>query len=351
MAARAAPLRAAGERIAMSRVGTAAPGLIALALGGCASITQPTASIVMLEARGCETPIWCDIANKKETLHVAVPGQVTIRKSDDPLKITCRTGEGRPLWTGTLHGIDTGRIWGNALLPGGAIGAIIDANTDAHWEYPEHLNIPACEGGSPRLPAAATDAARSPDPVAGGAGGAEAGAGGAARGTYTFPAGHAYAGARYTGELHAGLPHGRGTAAFPAGHADEGFRHEGEFRGGEPHGRGTVVYAHGDRYAGEFSAGVLHGRGAYTYANGDRFEGEYRAGRRHGLGTYTYVSGDRYEGEYHAGRRHGRGTYTYFNGDRYVGEFRDDKPHGWGTYIHADGASYEGKWRDGSRIE
>ena len=342
MGARAAPLRVAGGRIAMSRVRTAAPGFIALALGGCASITQPTASIVMLEARGCETPIWCDIANKKETLHVAVPGQVTIRKSDDPLKITCRTGEGRPLWTGTLHGIDTGRIWGNALLPGGAIGAIIDANTDAHWEYPEHLNIPACEGGSARLPGA--EAARSPDPVAGDTGGAT-------RGMYTFPVGHAYAGARYTGELYAGLPHGRGTVAFPAGHEHEGFRHEGEFRGGEPHGRGTVVYVHGDRYAGEFRAGGLHGRGTYTYANGDRFEGEYRAGRRHGWGTYTYVGGARYEGEYRVGRRHGRGTYTYFNGDRYVGEFRDDKPHGRGTYIYADGTSYEGEWRDGSRID
>lgn len=282
----------------------------------------------MLEAQGCETPIWCDIANKKESLHVAVPGQVTIRKSDDPLKITCRTGEGRPLWTGTLHGIDTGLIWGNTLLPGGAIGAIIDANTDAHWEYPDHLNIPACGGEGAGIPGAAAGAARSTEAVAEDTGGAEAGDGGSTRGTYTFPAGHGYAGARYTGELYAGLPHGRGTAAFPARHEYEGLRHEGEFQGGEPHGRGTVVYPNGDRYEGEFLAGVLHGRGTYTYANGDRYEGEYRAGRRHG-----------------------RGTYTNFNGDRYVGEFRDDKPHGRGTYVSAGGASHEGEWRDGSRID
>lgn len=282
----------------------------------------------MLEAQGCETPIWCDIANKKESLHVAVPGQVTIRKSDDPLKITCRTGEGRPLWTGTLHGIDTGLIWGNTLLPGGAIGAIIDANTDAHWEYPNHLNIPACGGESTRIPGAVAGAARSTEAVAEDVGGAETGDGGSTRGTYTFRAGHGYAGARYTGELSAGLPHGRGTATFPAGHEHEGFRHEGGFQGGLPHGRGTVVYAHGDRYEGEFLAGRLHGRGTYTYANGDRYEGEYRAGRRHG-----------------------RGTYTYFNGDRYVGEFRDDKPHGRGTYISSGGTSQEGEWRDGSRID
>ena len=305
----------------------------------------------MLEAQGCETPIWCDIANKKESLHVAVPGQVTIRKSDDPLKITCRTGEGRPLWTGTLHGIDTGLIWGNTLLPGGAIGAIIDANTDAHWEYPNHLNIPACGGESTRIPGAVAGAARSTEAVAEDVGGAETGDGGSTRGTYTFRAGHGYAGARYTGELSAGLPHGRGTATFPAGHEHEGFRHEGGFQGGLPHGRGTVVYAHGDRYEGEFLAGRLHGRGTYTYANGDRYEGEYRAGRRHGRGTYTYVGGSRYEGEYRAGRRHGRGTYTYFNGDRYVGEFRDDKPHGRGTYISSGGTSQEGEWRDGSRID
>ena len=317
----------------MNRAKATASGLITLVLGGCASITQPTASIVMLEAQGCEDTIWCDVANKKESLRVAVPGQVTIRKSDDPLSISCRTGEGQPLWTGTLRGTDTGLIWGNVLLPGGTIGAIIDANTDAHWEYPDHLNIPACEGGLAQLPEAA------------------AGAGGSTRGTYTFSTGHDYAGARYEGELYAGLPHGRGTATFPAGHGHEGFRHEGEFRGGEPHGRGTVIYPHGDRYEGEFRAGRRHGRGTYTYANGDRYKGEYLAGRRHGWGTYTYVSGDRYEGEYRAGKRHGRGTYAYFNGDRFVGEFRDDKQHGRGTYTYADGASYEREWRDGSRID
>ena len=62
-------------------------------------------------------------------------------KSDDPLQIVCKDEEGNHYHTAEVAGHRTDRAWGNLLLGGGA-GAIIDAHTDAHWEYPGMVEVP-----------------------------------------------------------------------------------------------------------------------------------------------------------------------------------------------------------------
>ena len=88
-------------------------------------------------------------------------GDVVIEKSDDPLRAAGTDAGGNLYHTdeaadarGTRVGErDTsatwrpgisargGRAWGNVLL-GGVVGGIIDADTDAHREYPGTIDVP-----------------------------------------------------------------------------------------------------------------------------------------------------------------------------------------------------------------
>ena len=114
-----------------------------LALGaGCASISKPkVASVTVKVPKACSGQVNCTITNKKEQREVVPPGQIVIKKSDDPLRVACTDESGKLYHSNEVAGTRTGRAWGNLVL-GGGVGAIIDANTDAHWEYPETIEVP-----------------------------------------------------------------------------------------------------------------------------------------------------------------------------------------------------------------
>ena len=42
-----------------------------------------------------------------------------------------------------MGGDRVGVVEGNVIL-GGGVGAIVDANTDAHWDYPAAITIQMC---------------------------------------------------------------------------------------------------------------------------------------------------------------------------------------------------------------
>ena len=121
---------------------TIATGIIAAALlAGCASMTRELDQPIGLAAPGCSKPVMCTFTNKKGTWTAQAPGMISIRRSDDPLRVACESA-GR-LWQDEIEGQRGGRAWGNLIL-GGGIGAIVDANTDAHWDYPASITIPMC---------------------------------------------------------------------------------------------------------------------------------------------------------------------------------------------------------------
>ena len=110
-------------------------------VAGCATVTRELDQPIGLTAPGCTNPPTCTFTNKKGTWTAQAPGTVAVRRSDDPLRVSCEA-EGR-LWQEEIAGQRGGRAWGNAIL-GGGIGAIVDANTDAHWDYPATITIPIC---------------------------------------------------------------------------------------------------------------------------------------------------------------------------------------------------------------
>ena len=77
----------------------------------------------------------CELRNKRETyLAVLIPSTHSVRRSDDALVFSCETSDGRKAVGRISSDIDIS-IGGNVFF-GGGIGAIIDANTDKHREYP-----------------------------------------------------------------------------------------------------------------------------------------------------------------------------------------------------------------------
>ena len=120
--------------------------LVALATAvfasGCASISKPKVAAVSVKVPlACSGKVECTLANKKESRVVVPTGDVTIKKSDDPLRVSCADSRGNIYHTAEVAGHRTGRAWGNIIL-GGGVGGVIDAHTDAHWEYPGTVDVP-----------------------------------------------------------------------------------------------------------------------------------------------------------------------------------------------------------------
>ena len=118
-------------------IAVVATGLIV----GCASLTREHTQTIGLMAPGCKEPVRCSLSNKKGTWTADAPGMASVRRSDDPLRVACESGERH--WQGEIAGQRGGRAWGNVIL-GGGIGGIVDANTDAHWDYPSSISVPIC---------------------------------------------------------------------------------------------------------------------------------------------------------------------------------------------------------------
>ena len=109
---------------------------------GCASISKPKVAVVTVKApQACAGQIECTVTNKKERREVTPTSDVIIKKSDDPLRVACTDASGNLYHSAEVAGARSGREWGNLLL-GGVVGGVIDANTDAHWEYPGTIDVP-----------------------------------------------------------------------------------------------------------------------------------------------------------------------------------------------------------------
>ena len=115
----------------------------ALVVIGCATMTRSLDQRIDLAAPGCPEPVACAFVNKKGAWASEAPGMVSVRRSDDPLRVSCEAG-GRQ-WREEIAGQRVGWAWANAIL-GGAIGTMVDATTDAHWDYPKAITVPICTG-------------------------------------------------------------------------------------------------------------------------------------------------------------------------------------------------------------
>lgn len=109
---------------------------------GCASITGTTGQSISVETRDEASVIAganCEMTNSKGKWFLSTPGSVQIRRSNDDLIVTCQK-DGYPPGTASIVSETKGSMFGNILL-GGGIGALVDHNSGAAYEYPTLVQI------------------------------------------------------------------------------------------------------------------------------------------------------------------------------------------------------------------
>lgn len=114
-----------------------------LSLVGCASITGTTnqnVSVQTKDSTGTELHgAACELANKKGKWFITTPGTVGISRSNDDIQVSC-TKDGYLEGKQGVVSDTKGMMFGNIIF-GGGIGAIIDHNSGAAYEYPSVIQI------------------------------------------------------------------------------------------------------------------------------------------------------------------------------------------------------------------
>lgn len=147
------------------------PSIVVLALVatlgsvGCSTITQSESQPVSLTAtyEGKAIEANCQLKNDKGSWESKAPANVSVRKSNEDLEVTCKK-EGMP--DGLLKAISraAGSMFGNIIF-GGGIGAIIDHNKGTAYDYPDQLPVKMGESVVvDKKPAAAQTAQQSCSP-------------------------------------------------------------------------------------------------------------------------------------------------------------------------------------------
>jgi hypothetical protein len=118
-------------------------GLGAIALGGCATLTdspqQQLELHTILDNREV-AGVGCVLSNDAGRWFVMAPGRVTIERSAAPLAVDCArhgVGSSRELVDSRF---DTGKLIGNVVVSGG-LGYLVDRHSGAGFAYPATLTV------------------------------------------------------------------------------------------------------------------------------------------------------------------------------------------------------------------
>lgn len=110
---------------------------------GCASITGTTNQSISVQTRereGKEAPgAACELSNNKGKWFVTSPGSVTVTRSNDDMQVLCNKQGSEP-GRASVVSATKGAMFGNILF-GGGIGAIVDHNSGAAYEYPAFIQV------------------------------------------------------------------------------------------------------------------------------------------------------------------------------------------------------------------
>jgi len=118
--------------------------LSVLILSGCATVsgsgTTQSVSVQTFASDGKDLEgVKCDLKNDEGTWFVVTPGSTIVHRSNKDLQVTCKKPE---LDVGTANVVSRtkGNMWANIII-GGGIGAVIDHNNGAGYEYPSLIKV------------------------------------------------------------------------------------------------------------------------------------------------------------------------------------------------------------------
>lgn len=130
------------KRINIKFLSRASVTALALMSVGCASITGSTDQTISVEARSTTGQVAgavCELDNDKGKWFVTSPGSTRISRSNEDLIVTCRKDDLSPGIV-TVESRTKGSMAGNILF-GGIIGAVIDHNSGAAYQYPTLVQV------------------------------------------------------------------------------------------------------------------------------------------------------------------------------------------------------------------
>lgn len=122
-----------------------------LPLAACASILDGQTQILSVQTidQGhLVSGAQCDLKSNKGTWFVTTPGTIEVHRSYDALNLKC-TKKGYNPGMLSVKSSTKGMAYGNILL-GGPIGAGVDMDTGAAYDYPSLITVPV----TPIAPAA-----------------------------------------------------------------------------------------------------------------------------------------------------------------------------------------------------
>ena len=82
----------------------------------------------------------CELVNGNGRWEVATPGSIRVQRSSKDLNVTCRRGDSAD-GNASVVSHATPSMYGNILMPGGLIGAIVDHFRGTAYSYPDSLHI------------------------------------------------------------------------------------------------------------------------------------------------------------------------------------------------------------------
>lgn len=111
--------------------------LASVGLIGCATLTEDAMTPIAMSFSDGSTGK-CELTNKRGAWTANLPGTMPVRKSDDALKYTCQTTDGRRA-VGSIRSEMGAKIIASAVF---LDFGITDAITDKHRKYAESFVIP-----------------------------------------------------------------------------------------------------------------------------------------------------------------------------------------------------------------
>ncbi|MDB5946533.1 MAG: hypothetical protein JWQ33_1559 [Ramlibacter sp.] len=139
--------------------------LAGVALGGCASVSGGNVQKMYVQAQApngaAVTGADCVLSNDKGTWRVTAPGDTSVVRSNKRMEVKC---DRSPLPQGvvSVESATRSAMYGNIIL-GGVVGAVIDHNSGAAYEYPEMIKVVMGRMVSMDVPRQPTSATRDPN--------------------------------------------------------------------------------------------------------------------------------------------------------------------------------------------
>jgi len=118
--------------------------IVLIALTGCSTISgsgsNQSISVQTVASDGSNLEgAKCDMTNDEGTWFVVTPGSAMVHRSNKDLQVICRKA-GADVGTASVISRTKGNMYANIIL-GGGIGAVVDHNNGAAYEYPGLIKI------------------------------------------------------------------------------------------------------------------------------------------------------------------------------------------------------------------